>query len=650
MIDKYFSEEKILIFICKIRARIAKQRCKKHLIHLLSTDSRSNYHVNNHRNKSYNDSDMIILNSILPPRRKWKKLTKVRRYLNNFQKIDSIKYNTDSLLETIKFYKLHHPSEPFVINLNNFIKDIQASVINPDFNFNPPRIIPLSKSRSHSKCRPIALYSLKDRIVISLANQYLSNFFDEQFYSESHAFRPKRLYKGNEIITSHHHAIDSILEYKSRYNGKKLYVSECDISKFYDSVNHTVVKDCFKKLLSKSTKKLDKNAEMIFYKYLDSYSFVHNVRIYNNHIKHGDYWNNHKIRNGFFGWIDNELHELKYYKKINRNRIGVPQGGAISGLIANIVLHFADQNLVKENDKRLHYVRFCDDMLIIHPIKKQCNEYYKNYNDSLRKLKLVPHPPAKFDFADRSLYKEFWSDEIKSKSPYKWSHLSMKSTKWIGFVGYEISYNSEIRVRRRSLIKEKVKQRELVELTLNSLKNGQRKSKDTIIESVCNRLIGMSVGRINMNNFNKIENDFCWAKGFNRLSKNNHISRQLKTLDKCRNKQIARLKRELATISNKREIFIPKFLFTCIPKISVFDSEEIRYELANLKILTSKFKLTPVKYDEIISNNFDINLAPKYSQYNSLVLKILISFKNKERNINYYGKPFSYYFHLLENK
>ncbi|NML55825.1 reverse transcriptase/maturase family protein [Chryseobacterium cheonjiense] len=645
MLQSYFSEEKILTLICKIRARIARHRSKKHLVHLLSSDERTNYHVNHKKNQEKIDEDLQLLNSILPPRRKWKTLKKQRRYINH-QKIDNIKNNAESLYETIRYYKKKCPNELFIINLNNFIKDIQDSILNPNYSFTVPKIIPLSK-KNQSKCRPIALYNLKDRIIISLTNKYLSEYFDTHFFSESHAFRPKRLYNGKKTVTSHHHAIDSIFKYKSDYEGKKLYVSECDISKFYDSVNHTVVKKCFKKLISQNPLNIDSNAERIFYKYLESYSFVHNVKIFN-HKKYSEYWKQHKIENGYFGWIDKELKELKYYKNIHNNRIGVPQGGAISGLIANMVLHFADIELLKNNDKKLHYVRFCDDMVIIHPNKKKCENYYQIYTENLKKLKLVPHSPTKFNFHNKEIFKIFWSEETKSKSPYRWSNSYLNSTKWIGFVGYEVSFNNEIRVRKRSLKKEKLKQQNLIDLTLRSVKRGQRKSKDTIMESVCNRLIGMSVGRVNMRNYYHIENDFCWAKGFNRLSKNNHIARQLKNLDRCRYKQIARLKRELSSTNNKKEVFIPKFLFSCIPKISIFDSEEIRKELVSLKILTSRFKLTVSKYDEICEDSFKLKLSNKYIVNERLILKTLISFKDKERNINYYGKPFSYYFHLLE--
>ncbi|MBK8362805.1 MAG: hypothetical protein IPL24_03750 [Bacteroidetes bacterium] len=58
--------------------------------------------------------------------------------------------------------------------------------------------------------------------------------------------------------------------------------------------------------------------------------------------------------------------------------MGIPQGGALSGLIANLVLDFADRKMQSLNDSKLLYVRFCDDMIIIHPSKKKAIEASKN--------------------------------------------------------------------------------------------------------------------------------------------------------------------------------------------------------------------------------------------------------------------------------
>ena len=659
MLEEYFTYEKILFYICRIRAKQAKLRCKRHLIHLLSVDENTNYHINHKQNSKHLDSEQKKLNSILPPRKKWKKLNREKRYINNFQKIDSIEYNTLSLIETVKYYKRQNPSVSFIKELDDFIKKIQDSINDSNYKITSPTIIPKLKDKlrheGENKCRPISTFTLEDRIIISLVNKYLTDFFDEYFYLHSYAFRAKREIKGKKILTMHHEAIDSIFDFRNNYKGKRLYVSECDISKFYDSVNHTIVKKCFNDLLKKSNKEFDVRAKNLFYKYLDCYSFVHDVLKLNDNIKYKDFWNERGIDNGKFGWIEDELANSNYYKAIRRNRIGVPQGGAISGFIANLVLHKADMNVIKYNDKRLHYVRFCDDMVILHSNKCECKKYYEIYQKSLVKLKLIPHPHNSFNskFDNVEAYRSFWSDSIKSKAAYKWSKLSAKSTFWIGFVGYEISYDNELRVRKRSLKKEKQKQKELIDTTLKSLQKGKRKSDETIIESVYNRIIGMSVGRITIKSYEQVENDFCWIKGFNRLQKNIILEKQLKGLDNYRNRQIYRLKKHLKKFPVKvptQDLYIPKHIFTCIPEISPSKSEEIREALVCIKILTGTYKLSEDRRQEIQKTDFKIDLPSEFLHKTNLILLVLLEYRKKDRNVNYYGKPFSYYYNVIEKR
>ena len=74
-----------------------------------------------------------------------------------------------------------------------------------------------------------------------------------------------------------------------------------------------------------------------------------------------------------------------------------------------------------------------------------------------------------------------------------------------------------------------------------------------IKESVINRLIGMSVGRVELWNYYEIETDMCWKKGFQELNNNKHTIRQLKQLDKSRNKLYRKLSTELASEEKSEE-------------------------------------------------------------------------------------------------
>jgi len=94
---------------------------------------------------------------------------------------------------------------------------------------------------------------------------------------------------------------------------------------------------------------------------------VKNVLPYNEKCNE-KYWSEkHRIPGGHFGWVEKDLINLGFFKNIRNAKIGVPQGGAISGLIANLVLDYADSEILKLKSSKLLYVRFCDDMVIMHP-------------------------------------------------------------------------------------------------------------------------------------------------------------------------------------------------------------------------------------------------------------------------------------------
>lgn len=360
---------------------------------------------------------------------------------------------------TINYYRKNHPDEPFLKNLDSFIAGLKASINNPDYKIETPTIIPKlkgDKNPEKNKCRPISLFTLQDRLIISFTNKYLTEVFDSYFYKHSYAFRAIQITDDKKYTLTHHDSIQAILDYKKNYKGKRLWVSECDISKFYDSVHHTIVKKQFKKIINKVKKdkpeEYDTRAEKIFYKYLESYSFVNNVLPYNDK-NHDDYWTEkHKIPGGYFGWVQEDLINLKFFRNIRNAKIGVPQGGAISGLIANLVLDYADTEILKLKSSKLFYVRFCDDMVIMHPSKRKCEIASLKYSEALKKMHLIPHSFKK-DLENTP--KSFCSDKIKSKHPYKWSSNHTDSFPWFGFVGYEINYSGNLRVRKSSLLKEK---------------------------------------------------------------------------------------------------------------------------------------------------------------------------------------------------
>ncbi|MEI6707233.1 MAG: reverse transcriptase domain-containing protein [Methylococcales bacterium] len=564
----YFSDDDIIFYLCKIRTKIAKQRNKKHLLHLLTGSENFNYHKNE-KCSEYEKQLQNDLNKILPSRRKWKNLgeeSRIKRGTN--QKLNSLDKNLSSLLKTVKHYRRKEKTEPFVINLNQFIEDIKNSVQSPDYKISLPIIYPKPKKKSSELkqgekniCRPITLFNLKDRLILSFTNKYLTELFDEYFEDYSLAFRAVTLENGQKKIVSHHTAIQKIIAYKNKNPNNPLWVAECDMQKFYDSVNHKIIKTHFEELIKKVKNYYPEiNIDMphnIFLKYLSCYSFNCNVLKLNDMklVDSQKYWEGYKIVNGEFGWINNEpLFEKFYPEPIENERIGVPQGGALSGLIANIVLDKADKQFIGSD---VFYIRFCDDMILMHPEKEICENNILIYEDILENLKLFPHNFCSPDDLTKHKIRKnhsklknitlstFWKH--KSKSAYCWNTVENNGFPWIGFVGYEIHMNGDIRVRKSSFEKELQKQDEVIADVRRAIKDKKRVADGMIKESVINRLIGMSVGRVELWNYDEIETDMCWKKGFQELNNNKNTIRQLKQLDKSRNKLYRKLSTELAS-------------------------------------------------------------------------------------------------------
>lgn len=543
--ESYFTENEIIKLICKVRVKIAKTKCKKHLIHLLTTNPKYNYHLetksipqNEFETKQKELTDFLY--SILPSRKKWVKLgEKSRRKPNGENEfLTTTDKNFYALLKTIKAESKKASKQEWYNKLQLFISEIIEVANGKEYNIEKPTIFPklkeTKKKIGKNECRPICIFSLKDRIILSLTNKFLTRLFDEHFQNSSFAFRSKRNDKGN--IISHHDCVIEIVKYKEENLQSDLFVAECDMKKFYDTVNHTIALELFNNLVEKSktlypSLQLEKPC-LIFSSYLKSFAF--NIDIPK--PTDNEYWKSYDIPNGEFGWICNE-DLLLHYSIDTKERIGVPQGGALSGLIANIYLNRADIAL---KDFDILYQRFCDDMIIISKDYEICNQAKEIYEAELHKLKLFPHK-----FKQQSDLKSITETEIdikpfwdgKSKGPYKWGQIENDAFPWLGFVGYEVNYKGEIRVRKKSLHKELKKQKTIIKEITDSIKTGMRKPKGTATESAINRLIGMSVGRIGLDNFEEVSTDLCWKNGFRELTLNEHSTRQIKQLDRNRSKQ-----------------------------------------------------------------------------------------------------------------
>lgn len=518
----YFSYKSLLTVLAGKRVRLAKEEHDK-LFH-------ENLARLNTKPKKQNE-----LYDIFPPRSQWIRLSKEER-----KGKPSTEVNKRQLIRTVlratKNFKVAVKA-PWHEKLMAFLTSVQQKAMDTSYEIPAPTVKKIFKKEEAGKriFRPITSFDQQTNILIGQANRYLTQCFDQTFLPNSYAFRSVNK-DGNPY--SHHLAVEDIIAFKRRFSDEDLWVGECDIKKFFDCINHNVVKDVLRLQVSRCENLgilIEERPLQLLHSYLACYSFNRKVRMIN------------LEPNTAFGWVTEE--ELENIGSDSKNDlIGIPQGGAFSCLLANVIMDAVDRKVLQHDNGQLFYARFCDDMVVMHPDHSICATALQAYFDGLKEVKLIGHNPIKIE----TYSAEFWKS--KSKAPYLWGDRKVAGqVPWLSFVGYQVSYNKIVRVRKSSLtkeIKKQVSETGKVMAIIKS-KNNFRISKRALKFRVQQRLIAMSVGRKSIYTPHK-SGVMCWTAGFRVLKKEKHIAFQLKHLDRKRGVQLARLDAAINAIDSNR--------------------------------------------------------------------------------------------------
>ncbi len=239
------------------------------------------------------------------------------------------------------------------------------------------------------KFRPLGIPTAVDRFVQQAVAQELSREYEKVFSDNSHGFRPSR---------SCHTAIRQA---DTLANEGYTWAVDLDLAKFFDTVNHS-------KLLRILSQRIrDGKLISLIHKFLRAPI----------------------VENG----------------KVTPSKIGTPQGGPISPVLANIMLNELDQELEQRGHK---FVRYADDMMILCRSKKS----------ALRTLESIRH------FIEERLLLKLNTEKSKV------CRITDPSLKFLGFGFYRQTKDRRIVCVPHQKSKRKCKQR-LKLLTLRS--NGQ---------------------------------------------------------------------------------------------------------------------------------------------------------------------------------
>jgi len=157
--------------------------------------------------------------------------------------------------------------------------------------------------------RPLGIPTVLDRLIQQAIAQVLTPLYEPTFSDHSHGFRPMR---------SAHDAIHEMRE-EGIAKGRRCHVIDCDLKAFFDTVDH-------QKLMSRLRQRItDPELLALILKYLKAGVILQNGR-YEEQLK------------------------------------GMPQGGPLSPLLANILLDELDVEIEEREHK---FVRYADDFVIL---------------------------------------------------------------------------------------------------------------------------------------------------------------------------------------------------------------------------------------------------------------------------------------------
>lgn len=433
---------------------------------------------------SRKDPLFIKLASMLPSRSKWINAGSFRRPAKpRGEGLEKWTYGkrvaTARAYVSICKLRKEEPDARWVGNLEEFLGTIHGIVDGTrPLTMASPVIHPLYKERDSESgdliFRPICVYrDLETKILMALTYRYLVATFDSCFHRNMLFMRTVRRGKGGRWFTpTYLDAIRKTMEYRNAHPDEMIFVGECDIQKFYDIMNHDDIMECFRELCEVKASKADVDisvfapVERILEAYLSSFDYYHNimalndpddpvwkqVRLPKKKKKQGEAAEKPVCR---FKWVsDGKFIESGCYDEESLRRakldgkIGIPQGGALSGIIVNIVMQAIDKGIVGGKDPDRLFIRYCDDILLMHTDKKKCEEYLDYYYNALKAHKLVPHPRrdvSEFKNGPRT-HRGYW--KAKSKNVFKWGDGGGDASDWVAFVGYEMRRTGEVRLRK----------------------------------------------------------------------------------------------------------------------------------------------------------------------------------------------------------